>query len=125
MPASEFRESKETDEIWRNGKLYDIAGFTISNDTAIVSVYHDNNEESLVYQIAESFEPNESCSSDNIVHLIKHKIHLPDNSKLVAYCNFDNSVVYIKQISFFVHLPAFCSTFHGSVPVPPPNTYLV
>ena len=124
IPLSEFRTNMEADEIWLNGKLYDVASYSITKDTVSISVFHDNNEESLVHQIAESFEPNESCSSDNIVHLSKHKIHLPDNYKLVPGNPIGLSVTSNIQAQYSVYLSSFSSTFQGSILVPPPDTIM-
>ena len=81
---TEFNKSNEHDELWINGKLYDVSSYVIINDSVSVTVFHDEQEETLVSVIADSFEPNDKYSSDNIVHVCKHRIHARGDGKVLV-----------------------------------------
>ena len=81
IPAREFNNRK--DEVWHGGRLYDVSSYTVVNDTVFVTVLHDDREEALVKNIADSFEPNEKCTSDNGVHIVKHRTHTPGDGKVL------------------------------------------
>lgn len=84
LSLEEFRKNRQDDELWMNGKLYDISGYTISNETVTVTVLHDEQEESLVKSMVSSFEPNDTYITDKIVHAGKHKIHPPSDQKILS-----------------------------------------
>ena len=83
VPVEEF-DQKNTDEVWVGGRLYDVNSYVIIDDTAFITVLHDEQEESLVKNIVESFEPNDKCTSDNTTHVTRHRIRLPDGGKILV-----------------------------------------
>lgn len=84
LSIGEFNKNKEKDEVWINGKLYDISSYVIIDDEVLVSVLHDEWEEGLVKSIVDSFEPNDRYVNDNFTHLGKHRIHMPDDGKVLV-----------------------------------------
>lgn len=80
VPLKEF--DGNSDEIWYNGRLYDVGSYAVQNDTVYLSVFHDNAEESLVQNISSSFERN-SCTPGN-QRLTKHPVHFTDDGKILA-----------------------------------------
>jgi hypothetical protein len=84
LSLKEFRDKNDPDEVWVNGELFDVSSYVIINDTAFVTVLHDEHEESLVKDIVSSFEPNDKYATDNISHVCKHRIHIPDDGKILV-----------------------------------------
>jgi hypothetical protein len=84
VPVKEFITRKEQNEIWENSNLYDVRSYVIINDTAFVSVLHDEGEEGLVKSIVDSFGPGDTYSADNIVHVCKHRIYPPEIGKVIV-----------------------------------------
>jgi len=84
IPANEFNSRDKQNEVWVKGCLYDISSCKIINDTAYVSVLHDENEEGLIKNIVESFETGNSYQQDNLHHLTRHRIHIPDTGKILS-----------------------------------------
>ncbi len=123
VPVNEVRSAGNDKEIWVGGKLYDVSGYVIVDDTAIVSVFHDEDEEGIVKSIVSCFEPNEKCCTDNIVHVSKRHVHAPNDNKIlvepftVSYCV---GAVSYHSLSFFKD---YFSLFSTSVIKPPPKVY--
>lgn len=105
IPAKELKDIKDDKEVWVGGKLYDVSSYVIINDTAIVSVFHDEDEEGVIKNIVSSFEPDDKYCSDNIVHISKHKIHVPDYGKILV-APYTISFSEAKKN----HYPATCIT---------------
>ena len=84
ISLTDFRNRSSSDEVWVNGNLYDVSSYVIINDTAFVTVLHDENEEGLIKNIVDSFEPNDKYATDNLTHVCKHRIHVPDDGKILV-----------------------------------------
>jgi hypothetical protein len=122
LSLKDFNDLKENDEVWDNGKLYDIGNVVITGDSAIVSVLHDEKEEGLIKNIADSFEPNDKYSSDNLVHVCKHRIHMPGDGKvLVEKYTLEAFAVAIDSQPGTSVNKAYVSSVCHSVIKPPPR----
>ncbi len=91
------------------------------NDTVVVTVMHDEQEESLVKNIFDSFEPNDRVTTDNFTHIYRHRIHLPDDSKIMTRV-FVLSAHTTKSVALFApyNLP-YTSPVSCGVVKPPPR----
>jgi len=121
LSLQDFRNRKGSDEVWVNGNLYDISSYTIVNGEVFVTVFHDSNEESLVKNIADSFEPNDKYCGDNIVHVCRHRIHLPDDVKILPG---RHTICFAGRANKFEVLPYFndyYSVLNNAVIKPPPK----
>ena len=87
IPLKDFKALEGANEIWYGGELYDVAGYTIENGIAYVTVYHDKDETGLVKGVAESFESSDRSNNSSGPHIEKHKIHYPNDGKILAACN--------------------------------------
>ena len=121
ISLKDFNKQAGENEFWYGGKLYDISSYTIQNDSVCVTIFHDEQEESLVKTIATNFEPCDKDISDNSVHIVKHRPHIPDDGKvLVARYELPS----LRLTKVFHPLPYL---IHYSVPVystvlkPPPQ----
>ena len=72
------------DEIWANGNMYDVSSYVVINDTAIVTVYHDNREEDLVRTIADDLGSRDNYMPGTDHHVSKYKTHLTDDGKILC-----------------------------------------
>ena len=84
IPLKDFKIQERDGEIWYGGQLYDVASYSIEGDVACVSVYLDSEEGGLVKNIVASFEPNDKPASDFGTHIAKHKIHYPNDGKVLV-----------------------------------------
>ncbi len=125
LPVNEFLKTNSGDELWVNGKLYDIKSYSVENGTASVTVYHDNNEEGLVKNLAESFTQDDKYTTDNSVHINKHRLHAPDDGKvLVAPYVF--AYVSIEKVQLlFPPAEDACLLFVSGVVKPPPEGFII
>ena len=89
LSLQEFKELNGSDELWHNGELYDIYSYSVQGSFVSVTVFHDCNEESLIQNIVESFEPNDKIASDNLVHIARHHIHPPTDGKILCEHSFN------------------------------------
>ena len=121
LSLKDFSSQKENDEIWVNGKLYDISSFVVVNDSVIFSVLHDEQEEGLVKNIADSFEPNDKYSSDNIVHVCKHRIHPPGDGKVLVGRYTIGFIEPAQGSHLFSPLNEHCFSPSTAVIKPPPR----
>ena len=103
LPIAEFRNNKTGDEVWVNGRLYDIGSYTVANDTACISVFHDNNEEALVKGMAASFDINDQNTTDNSSHLTKHRLCNPDDGKVLVAPFSMHTVIAGKNQYLLLH----------------------
>ena len=60
--SAKQNEAYNDDEVWINGKLYDVAERKIVNDTLYLSLYHDTDEENVLSVISDFFNPDEKSS---------------------------------------------------------------
>lgn len=98
IPLNEFKIQADKNEIWYGGQLYDVSSYTIENGLARVAVYHDKDEEGLVKSLADSFESNDKCASASGPHILKHKVHHPNDGKvLTAPCVLAGGITYSIQ----------------------------
>ena len=123
LSLTEFRQLNGADELWHNGALYDISGYSVQEGFVLVTVFHDCNEESLVQTLAESFEPNGRFAADNIIHITRHHIHPPTDGKILNSHNFSctgrstsHKAITVVYFSPFYPLQLF------SILKPPPDT---
>jgi len=82
IPLSDFKKQSGNDEVWYGGKLYDVSSYSIENDSVCLVIFHDEQEESLIKSIADNFEPNDKYAPNDGVHIVKHRIHIPDDIKI-------------------------------------------
>ena len=123
IPVNEFKKQANNDEVWYGGKLYDISSYTIENNIAYVVIFHDEQEESLMKSIADNFELYDKYVSDNAVHIVKHKVHIPDDNKikisttaLALIC--DATEKTSESLPYFIK---YSSPLYGNVLKPPPD----
>jgi hypothetical protein len=125
LPAAEFLKCQSGDELWLNGALYDIKSYSIENGIATVSVYHDTNEEGLVKNLSGSFDQDNICATDNGVHLSKHRLHMPDEGKVLVA---PTTITHIRPEKTTL---LFCLHSYGEqlivscVIKPPPDNFFV
>ncbi len=84
IPLKDFKIHQDDNEIWYGGQLYDVAGYTVEGDVVCVSVYLDKEEEGLVNNIVASFEPNDKSITNDGTHIVKHKMHYPNDGKVLV-----------------------------------------
>jgi hypothetical protein len=118
IPKNEFNN---TSEIWYKGELYDAGSYTLVNDTIIVAVYHDNNEEELIKAIAACFETNDNYYNDGQIHLCKHRTLIPNGDKVLS----DQREIHVARIQMgaptFMILNETGVSHHYAVEAPPPE----
>jgi hypothetical protein len=124
LSVNEFNKNKEKDELWLDGKLYDISSYAIISDYVLVTVFHDEREEGLVKSIVDSFEPNDRLANDHTVHLSKHRIHMPESGKvLVARYTIKAALLSGDYLST-LRVSEFIPQLFASVIKPPPKAFL-
>ena len=80
IAAKDFNKGK--DEIWHKGRLYDVAAYRTVQDSVLVSVYHDENEEVIVALIADHFSSNGNSSVNvNDPHISSRHHYSPNDVK--------------------------------------------
>ena len=125
IPAKEFAQNQQSDEIWYHDAVYDVSNVTIVNDTAFVSVFHDTTEETLVKITWDSFEPNTRLAMGCTNHITKHLVVPVDDSKIIV--EVDNFFTYQFGVSitrFFYYATPACLFVSRSVIKPPPQYIL-
>jgi hypothetical protein len=60
LPVSRLKDTQQ-DEIWLNGKLYDIVKAEVQGDSVLVYVLNDLNEQCLIHKMAE-----QSCGQSDV-----------------------------------------------------------
>ena len=123
IPLTDFNKQAGNNEVWYGGKLYDISSFSIEKDSASVVIFHDEQEESLIKSIADNFETNDKYAPDNGVHIVKHRIHIPDDVKIkptaaALYLNLDFIATTKPPLPYFIQ---YSSPAHASILKPPPD----
>ena len=124
LSVQELNSHKDGDELWVNGQLYDVSGYIVINDTAIVTVFHDKGEEGVIKAIVDSFEPNDKYSCDNITHVSKHRIHPPSDGKVLVAryeAGFAVSSVFSDSYPF---VKEYCHSAIEDVIKPPPRSVI-
>ena len=121
ISLKDFNARAGNDEIWYAGKLYDISSYTIEGDYATIVIFHDQQEESLVKNIINNFEPYDKYISDNTPHIVKHRIHPPDDNKILVSTQTLLSARHTKaqySLSYFIK---YTTPVYSSVIKPPPD----
>ena len=105
IPCSSFNPNQE--EISLNGSLYDVNSYTIAGDTAIVSVWHDKDEEIVQRRMVCSFEANAQYQDKHQgpIQFTKYKPYIPDGKILNNPCPLTFINRYIAK-----HFPVICNT---------------
>ncbi len=120
LPLSRLQEANR-DEIWLNGKLYDIVKTEISNDKVVVYVLNDTKEENLVSNMA--VYADSQCDASIHINTAKHSARHTGKVSAQKYCP-------AAIISFRYHpeehilsclINCFSSTEIFSVQSPPPK----
>ena len=123
IPLSDFKKQSDNKEIWYGGKLYDVSRYSIENDSVCLAIFHDEQEESLIKRIADNFEPSDSYAPNDGVHIVKHRIHIPDDVKIkptATILHLYLTVTYKKGdlLPYFIQ---YSSGAHASILKPPPD----
>lgn len=84
IPIKEFAQQNDKDELWNNGRLYDVSSYVIINDYAIVWAYQDQQEECIVNIIIGNYEQIDQNNSDNTRHISQHHSTAPDGKILTT-----------------------------------------
>ena len=88
--AANQQDNYKDNEVWVNGKLYDVAERKIIKDTLYLSLYHDSDEESILSVITNFFNPDEKSFSS-----------LSQNGPLLKSIRAIPNPVYTLDISHF------------------------
>ena len=123
IPLNQFKKQANNNEVWYGGKLYDISSYTIQGNTAFVVIFHDEQEESLIKSIADNFEPYDKYVSDNTVHIVKHKVRIPDDNKIKVSATPLELICDVSEkknapLPYFIK---YSSPLYGNVLKPPPD----
>lgn len=123
IPLSDFKKQSGNNEVWYGGKLYDVSSYSIEKDSASVVIFHDEQEESLIKSIADNFEPNDKYAPGDGVHIVKHRIHIPDDIKIkptitALHLGFSASSKTEDPLPYFIQ---YSATAHASILKPPPD----
>jgi len=120
IPLAKF-DKNNTDEILYKNNLYDIASYSISNDSVSVLVYHDEKEETLFASNAEHFKHDNDISENwSGNHLNKKSSTVPVNYNFFSVLSNYYSAG-LKSAKIF--LPSNNHLLHISIKVffPPPD----
>lgn len=121
VSLKDFNKLACKNEIWYEGQLYDVSNYTITGEIVYIVVFHDEHEESLVKNAIDNFEPYDKYISDNTVHIVKHRIHPPDDSKILVtpfiLQNIAAAKVYVPM-PYFIN---YSSPVYSHILKPPPD----
>ncbi len=112
---------KGNDELWYAGQLYDISSYTVEGDSAVVVLFHDEHEESLVKSIADNFESYDKYVTDNGTHIVKHRIHIPDDSKILVDTHTLTRMMFTQKHIPLPYFTKYASPVYSSILKPPPR----
>lgn len=120
MSLEEFKITRSGDELWVDGKLYDVSHFEIDGDFVSVTVFHDSKEEQLVEHFAEDIEGSEHISACNVIHISRLRVHPPDDQKIIFRHPYTHSFIPEVQPVFnlYVH-PVLTRTLFPVLNPPP------
>ena len=121
MPLKDLRAQAGANEVWHDGKLYDISSYSVIGDTAFVSVFHDGDEEKLVKDITASFETGNEYCPDNGHHISKHKVHVPNDGKILPVQYALTRIMGADEEYLIPYFLYYASVAHTSVIKPPPR----
>ena len=119
IPINKF--NKNADEIWVDGKLYDVASYKISRDSVYVSVLHDKKEERLINNNTEHFDQNICYSTTNNGKQIHKKIStITDDWKIYNSKNIVH-IHLVQKLSYYLQHTNAVSKYFAHVTSPPPD----
>ena len=77
IPAAIFNAQEH--ELSYNGKLFDVCAYQIKGDTAIITVWHDADEETVQTNIVNAIEMRIMCTDDrHSLAFSKYRPYIPD-----------------------------------------------
>ena len=116
---------KQEDEIFLNGKLYDVVEKRIGTDSVYYYGMEDVNEEEAMNQLSKHFNNENSLSSFASIKLPNHVMSIGQISILFIFSTFNLHPIPENSISAFYDWEACCSTGFNSIqPRPPKNNSL-
>ena len=121
IPLKDFNTQAKNDEVWYGGQLYDISSYSIEHDSVSVVIFHDEQEEGLIKNIAAGFDPYDKYISDNVEHIIKHRIQVPDDSKILVapyFLKLASVVTTSHTLPYFIN---YLSPVYPTILKPPPD----
>ncbi len=121
VPISELKNGVKEQEIWVDGKMYDISSCEIEGDYAFITAYHDEQEESLVKNLIDSIDTEQSYSTDASPHLVKHKIRFPNDHKILVAPTVWECVSALEPTISLIEQEDDAILFPGNVITPPPR----
>jgi len=121
IPLKDFKIQDSDNEIWYGGQLYDVASYTVENDFACVVVYRDTEETELVQTIAQSFESVGKYTPANGSHILKHKIHSPNDGKILVTPLSLTPFTALQLQHTKLHTLPHSLQVHSAVIKPPPR----
>ncbi len=95
IPTKQLKQNGQ-DEIWHDGKLYDIASCKINGDTATIYVLHDKEEESIISRITDYLKADCQYVGNDGYNHIGHR-HAP----VIKEYKYITSNYHFKNASFF------------------------
>ena|GEM_PF-3461007 len=124
LPITQFN-TNEPDEISYQGKQYDIVSYRVVNDTVIISVWHDENEEHLNADIISHFDTNSDVSSNvSGKQLSKKQVHIADDYKYLTALERIRFSIVSSSSSFFSTSSCLRSNCSIGVIKPPPRYFV-
>lgn len=121
MPLKDFNTQAQNDEVWYGGQLYDISSYSIEHDSVCVVIFHDEQEESLIKGIAAGFDPYDKYISDKVEHIVKHRIQVPDDSKILVTPYSLKLAAVINTIHTLPYFINYFSPVYPTILKPPPD----
>jgi hypothetical protein len=123
IPIGEYNKSNEN-EIWYDGKLYDIASSRVENGFVYLSVWHDGDEETLVNNYTAQLRDN-GFVTDVGTHVksVQKTFIADDNFFQPPFRYLDHSVVI--DLDFTLFRLSYFDTNYSSVLSPPPDSFLI
>ncbi len=121
LPLSRLNETRH-DEIWLNGNLYDIVKTEVKNDSVLIYVLNDKDEQMLV----EKMKTHEDQNADKInrthsgQHSTKHSTkespqkYFPNTAIISFHCDVHDNTLYCR-------INCFYTTILPPVQAPPPE----
>lgn len=121
LSLNEFAPQKNNDEVWVNGMLYDVSSYEIVNDTAIITVFHDNKEENLVKTIVENIETTDKYTTGSNQHVSKYHIVAFNDGKILVTPFLLKALIPLSLQHSVVPYANHYEAVYSAVIKPPPN----
>ena len=74
----DFEHRASQDEIWVDGKLYDIGSYTVVGNRVVISVYHDSDEEKAIGRLVGVFDGSDVARPNKTEPKIRPVQQLPE-----------------------------------------------